>query len=102
MKPEQPADGRKSDYFICIPIESDVPVVLIFQYDLMEWTQGGGDIQRVRRWMPIPPVTRMFNCDGPQIPITTNGETEWVNCPICGKTWDMKTLRELPMKGETK
>ena len=41
-------------------------------------------------------VTRMCNCGGPQIPVSTDGRTEWANCPICGKAWDMKTLMELP------
>lgn len=41
-------------------------------------------------------VTRMCKCGGPQIPVSTDGRTEWAKCLICGKTWDMKTLRELP------
>jgi hypothetical protein len=45
-------------------------------------------------------VTRMCECGGDQIPIATDGRSEWANCPVCKKTWDMKTLKEI--KDESK
>ncbi len=46
--------GTSADYFLCIPLYSDVPLVLIFLHEEKHWTQGGGDTQAVRCWMPIP------------------------------------------------
>ena len=40
-------------------------------------------------------VTRMCECGGDQIPVATDGRSEWAHCHICKKTWDMKTLKEI-------
>jgi hypothetical protein len=30
----------------------------------------------------------------PGLPVCTDGKREWASCPTCGKTWDMKTMKE--------
>ena len=51
--------GTRSDYFLAVGIDSDVPRVLIYQHEEGTWTSGGGDTQRVRFWAHIPPLTKV-------------------------------------------
>ena len=46
----------KSDYLLCIPIDSDVPRVLVYMHEYGHYTSGGGDTQKVRLWVTIPNV----------------------------------------------
>jgi hypothetical protein len=62
-------------------------------------TKEGGMNEQVTCWH-TGAVTRMCECGGPTIPIATDGRREWAACPICGKTWDMKTLKEWKDVGE--
>lgn len=48
--------GTKSDYFLAVGIDSDVPQVLVYMHDERVWTAGGGDTQRVRLWGADSPV----------------------------------------------
>ncbi len=57
--PPHSKPGTNADHFLCIPIESDVPVVLVYIHDEKQWTKGGGDTQKVRWWMLIPPTTEL-------------------------------------------
>jgi len=54
----EPVQGQNaSDYYLCYTIDNLlVPVVLIYIYSDKQWTSGGGDTQKVYKWMPIPPV----------------------------------------------
>ena len=54
--PPHSKPGTRADYFLCIPIESNVPVVLVYIHDEKQWTKGGGDTQRIRWWSVIPPM----------------------------------------------
>lgn len=40
-------------------------------------------------------VIRMCRCDGPSLPIYTDGKREWAHCEKCGKRWDV-SLEKLP------
>jgi len=45
-------------------------------------------------------VIRMCECGpewhlSPCLPIYTDGRNEWVYCPTCKKTWDVKTMQEI-------
>lgn len=44
-------------------------------------------------------ITRMCECGvrdwpSPCLRIITDGKSEWATCHVCGKTWDMATLKE--------
>ena len=52
--PPHTKPGTISDYFLCIPIDSDIPRVLVYMHEDQEWTSGGGDRQLVRWWSLIP------------------------------------------------
>ena len=52
-KPLPRNDDIKSDYFLTIPLDSDIPTVLTYIFAEERWTSFGGDTQRVRYWQPI-------------------------------------------------
>jgi len=52
--PHRLLDGIQSDYFLCYTIDNQqIPIVLVYIYDLSQWTSGGGDTQKVSRWIRI-------------------------------------------------
>lgn len=67
-QPPHSKPGTLADHFLCIRIESDVPIVLVYIHAEKQWTQGGDDTQKVRWWMIIPPMPNEKLTHGPNNP----------------------------------
>uniref|UniRef100_A0A6H1Z6J4 Uncharacterized protein n=1 Tax=viral metagenome TaxID=1070528 RepID=A0A6H1Z6J4_9ZZZZ len=50
----QRIEGVQSDYYLCITIDSNIPIVLQYIFDEDRFTLHGDDTQHIKSWMVIP------------------------------------------------